>query len=382
MKNFNIDNIKVSNKLDDKVKTSIEKAFKPTKKEKNILKKKIAVASVAIIGVGTLSLNNPTVLAKIKEFKTSIESLLNIENPEIEKYSNGFAEPVTSNDISVKINDLILDNHSIKISTSIDISKRKNKELRKKKIESIEPYIKLSINGKELNAGSSTFDFKKIDNNKFDYYIDNRLMDDSIKTDSNNFYPNNKIIEDIFNGSVDSKIKIKLEIPSLAVNYATAFNSDLKEYNIEQIMLEGTWSFEKEISLSELVSKTSNFKIDKFIEFKEKIFENNNKTITLKELTVSPISIALKYEKYLDSPFITFTLYDENNNIINPFDSRGDGHGNGPLYIIAQFNRNIQGETIKIVPTLHPQQDDNFGENIPLLDKAITVNIKTGEILE
>ena len=81
MKDFNIDHIKVSDKLDVKVRNSIDKAFKANKVKKYNLNKKIAVASITVLGIGALSLSTPTVISKIKEFKTTIERLLNIENP-------------------------------------------------------------------------------------------------------------------------------------------------------------------------------------------------------------------------------------------------------------------------------------------------------------
>lgn len=181
MKDFNIDHIKVSDKLDVKVRNSIDKAFKANKVKKYNLNKKIAVASITVLGIGALSLSTPTVIAKIKEFKTTMERLLNIENPEIEKYSNVFFEEVISNDISVKINDLILDNHSIKTTASIDISKSKNKGLikAKNKIEYIEPNITLSINDKKLGRGTLSSLSDKINNDKYNNFTNTRLMDDN-----------------------------------------------------------------------------------------------------------------------------------------------------------------------------------------------------------
>lgn len=377
MKDFNIDHIKVSDKLDHRVRNSIDKAFEANKVKKYNLNKKITVASIAIVGIGTLSLNNPTVIAKIKEFKTTMESLLNIENPEIEKYSNGFSEAVISNGISVKINDLILDEHSIKTSTSIDTSKSKNKEFikSKNKIEYIEPNITLSINDKELGRGTLSSESNKINNDKYNTFTNTRLMDDYLKNDSSSYYKNNKIIEDIFNGSSDSKIKIKLEILSMRAHFST-------ESDLEPIFLTGNWTFEKEISLADLISKINTFKINKTIEFKEDIFNKNNKPITIKELTISPISTSLKYECYTGSPLITFDLYDENNNIIDCFSNSGGGFQGGPIHVLAEFNGNIKGDIIKIVPVLIPQAGDNYTENIPLLAKSISINIKTGEILE
>lgn len=377
MKDFNIDHIKVSDKLDVKVRNSIDKAFKANKVKKYNLNKKIAVASITVLGIGTLSLSTPTVIAKIKEFKTTMERLLNIENPEIEKYSNVFFEEVISNDISVKINDLILDNHSIKTTASIDISKSKNKGLikAKNKIEYIEPNITLSINDKKLGRGTLSSLSDKINNDKYNNFTNTRLMDDNLKNHSSLAYKNNKIIEDIFNGSSDSKIKIKLEILSMRAHFST-------ESDLEPILLTGNWIFEKEISLAELISKINTFKINKTIEFKEDIFNKNNKSITIKELTTSPISISLKYEYYLDSPFISFNLYDENNNIIDCFSSMGEGSQGGPIHVISEFNGNIKGNIIKIVPVLLPQAGDNYTENTPLPNKSISINIKTGEILE
>lgn len=154
------------------------------------------------------------------------------------------------------------------------------------------------------------------------------------------------------------------------------------ESDLEPILLTGNWIFEKEISLAELISKINTFKINKTIEFKEDIFNKNNKSITIKELTTSPISISLKYEYYLDSPFISFNLYDENNNIIDCFSSMGEGSQGGPIHVISEFNGNIKGNIIKIVPVLLPQAGDNYTENTPLPNKSISINIKTGEILE
>lgn len=387
MRKFNIDDIKTPENLDEKIKNSIELGFKRKEIIKKKQNKKIAVAAIITVLIGTYSIGSTDAFAK---FKSSIESFLNIKNSEFKNYSNSFNNYVNSSNVTINIDEFILGDNTLKINSNFDFSKNKDYQKIKKQIINFSPVFKLFLNDVEVIPQGNLSSFKENTTDNFNYLDSFLIFDDYFENFSDDLgytdiYKNNKILKDIFNNANDSKVKIRIEISDITFNYLSKenykkFEADSEYHYYDDILntkISGNWTFEDSFSLKELASKTKSFHLNKKIIFEEEIFQGENPSVTITELKVSPLSITLKYKGEENSPFLYFKIYDENNNLLPTISLNGLG-----LYFSFEVNNNISGDIIKIVPKYYPESYPNSEGSIILEDKAITINIKTGEILE
>ena len=103
MKNINIDNIKVSSRLDNVINSAITEGYE--KKKNRRCKNNIAVAVIAII-MGTVIIKPDFVSAAISKFKNTIESFSSNENSYLipEEYKTAIGKTIEDKNIKVTLN--------------------------------------------------------------------------------------------------------------------------------------------------------------------------------------------------------------------------------------------------------------------------------------
>lgn len=117
MKKINIDDIKVSSKLDTVINNAIDEGYKNTKKKRH--KTKIMVAATVAVLFITFSGTNfrNEAFANIKSMISSIGNFLNIDKG-LDDYRTIVDKTITKDDASIKVNDVILNGDELMISTT------------------------------------------------------------------------------------------------------------------------------------------------------------------------------------------------------------------------------------------------------------------------
>lgn len=181
MKNINIDDINVSSKLDDIIKNSVDEGFeKPSIKNKNILNrrngksKKGIVAAAIIVAIGATafgSIFSNEVIAAVKLTMFDIKNYLGV-NKDLDEYKTVVNKAISKNGITIQLNEVILDEDEVIVSTTIKSDKKLDKHIGM--IVSGNIYI----NGKEA-SGASGGGSKQIDEyteeSVLSYNLDNDL---------------------------------------------------------------------------------------------------------------------------------------------------------------------------------------------------------------
>jgi len=120
MKKLNIDNIKVSSKLDDTIKNAVDEGYKSTAGKKNGRFKKVAVAAVVAVAMGITLFGTSfgtEVIANVRLAIFDIGEHLGI-NKDLEDYTTVVNSSVSKEGITVQLNEVILDKDEIIVSTT------------------------------------------------------------------------------------------------------------------------------------------------------------------------------------------------------------------------------------------------------------------------
>ena len=131
MKDINIDDIKVSSKLDDIIKSSVEEGYDITfskslsnKKSKKFTKNIVAATILVALGVTVFgSIFSNEVIAAVKLTMFDIKNYLGV-NYNLDEYSTVVNEAISKNGITVQLNEVILDKDEIIVSTTIKSDKK------------------------------------------------------------------------------------------------------------------------------------------------------------------------------------------------------------------------------------------------------------------
>lgn len=125
MRNINIDNIKISDKLDETVNNAILEGFEKNKKvNKNKKFKKKVVASVAALAIGTIAFNGLfPAYAKDIPVIGNIFSYLNENYIGYKEFSDSIEMTENSDGIDITLNDAIYDGRTIMITYTIKTDK-------------------------------------------------------------------------------------------------------------------------------------------------------------------------------------------------------------------------------------------------------------------
>lgn len=256
MKNFNIDDIKVSSKLDDIIKKSVYEGYdkkldenSPNKKQKKFNKNIVAAAILGIIGTTLLgSLFSNEVVAAVKLTMFDIKNYLGVNN-NLDEYSTIVNEAVSKNGTTIQLNEVILDKDEIIVSTTVKSDESLSNS------GSIMMFGNVYINGKKL-SGSSVGSGNQIDN-----YTEENVMSYTLD-------------EELNNG--DLYIEIKYDVVLLTI-----------DGNEKQV--KGPWSF-KFISNGDALSTNTNS-----ITLNNSFTLDNGQKVMLTEYKSNPVGQKIYY---------------------------------------------------------------------------------------
>lgn len=225
--------------FNDIEKQNIKRNFKKkVKNNKSNKKFKIAMVMGLLIVTGLFGTNmGKTVLAEINIVSVDIASKLGI-NKNLDEYKTVIDKSVTKNGITIKLNEVILNENELIVSTTLKSQDKKMDE------SDMHSFAELYINGKQIKSTASGSG-KKVDEYTMEEVISYRLDDDSIS------------------GDIDVKIKYR--------------NVLLKGNEIS-----GPWTFEFKTNGDDLAIDTNkiklayNFKLDDMSQVNLKEYTSNN----------------------------------------------------------------------------------------------------------
>ncbi|WP_461612859.1 DUF4179 domain-containing protein [Clostridium sp. Marseille-QA1073] len=234
--------------LNDIEKKQIKKRLKPKIKNKNS-KKKIAVIVIAL-GLGYIGIvSNISVLADIPLIGSVIEEYVNSKGKSLEDYKTIVHETEVDSEITVKLNEVVLDAGQLIISSTFKSNKVN--------IDDLYASPTVYINGSEVSKNGCGSN-KKIDDNTYNMFSNINL------------------------GNIDMKDNLDIKI----VYENIRVNTMLGKYK----HLPGKWSFEISSSPEKLISDMKTIAINK--EFKL----DNGQEIKVEDLIITPISTKLDYK--------------------------------------------------------------------------------------
>lgn len=271
MKNLNMDDIKVSSKLDDMIKSSIDEGYaemnnnKSQEKHKKL--KKNMIAAALAIAVGTTALRtvfSNEVTATLKLAMFDVGNYLGISK-NLDDYKTVIDKAISKNGITVQLNEVILDKDEVIVSTTIKSDKSLGEN------GNILMFGEVYINGKSM-SGSAGGSSKQIDEfteeRVLAYTLDKELGKGDLSIEI-------KYNEGILN--IDGK-ETKVKGPW---NFEFKSNGDTLATNTSSIKLNTSFELEngQRITLNEYRSNVVGQKIDYSIEDKDK---NNSYSVILK----------------------------------------------------------------------------------------------------
>lgn len=319
MKNINIDNIKVSSRLDNVINSAITEGYE--KKKNRRCKNNIAVAVIAII-MGTVIIKPDFVIAAISKFKNTIESFSLNENPYLipEEYKTTIGKTIEDKNIKVTLNEFYIDKNLIVFTTTLDSRERS-----------------------DYAQGMNT-----------EIYIDGQLLE---YTSSTGGYIHND------DGTVDILTTIYDEglVINPNSNIVIKFN-DIEVTNIFDFdkKITGNWQYNFTISSEDFTDKIITKTLNETLAV-------NDINMSINEITISPNIIRLNTELNND---VRFVIKDDKGNEYEP--SSGFGVRENTIDYIYQINAK---EVISL--TLIPKVNYNNNETSVLeYDKSIKLDIK------
>ncbi len=116
MKNIDINDIKVSSRLDDVIKSASIEGYKEIKnKRRKKVKRSLLVASLGVAMFGAIFSNE--ISANVKLVMFDVKDYLNINN-DLNDYKTVINSSITKNGATVQLNEVILDRDEIIVSTT------------------------------------------------------------------------------------------------------------------------------------------------------------------------------------------------------------------------------------------------------------------------
>lgn len=340
MKNFNIDEINISSKLDDVIKNSVYEGYKknlnenlPNKKQKKFNKNIVAAAIVVIMGSTLIgSLFSKEVVATVKLAMFDIKNYLGVSN-NLDEYSTIVNEAISKNGITVQLNEVILDKDEVIVSTTVKSDERLNNN------SSIMMFGDVYINGKNL-SGSSTGSGKQID----DYTEENVI---SYTLD-----------EELNNG--DLYVEIKYDKVLLTIDGTE------KEIN-------GPWSF-KFISNGDALSTNTNS-----INLNNSFTLDNGQKITLTEYKSNPVGEKIYYSIENKDKNNIYSLelrgYDDLGNKVE-FYSSHEEMTTGLMKNQTEISKDAKVLTLKPYAVAFPKQSGQMSHDYKEIGEEFTIILK------
>lgn len=324
MKKINIENIKVSPKLDDVINNAINEGYKGRNNKKSQNRKyknAIIVASTLIIVIATV--NSEFVSASVEKIKNTIGDFVIGEYkysiPKEEKTVIG--KTIEDKKIKVTLNECYVDNNMLMFTTNLDSRERYDYA------QGITPQI----------------------------YVNDKLIDT---------YENNYTEDYIHNDDKTVDILSSISLDNIDINQDLNITIDYNEIEVTNIFdfnknVNGNWQYNFTINKAEISKQVINKEINQTVTI-------DDHELSIKNMKVFPYRIELTTNKFMGMTH--YILKDDKGNEYE----EADGHGTNEIFTV---NYHVDTKDIKSI-TIIPRTDFRNDEPIMNYDKAITVNLR------
>lgn len=289
------------------------------------IRNKVAAAILVFSLVGFLSVRNETVMAAIKIIGIQLSEYIHNQGNNYGKYKTVVGQNVTDKNITIKLNDVIVDDSQLLINCDINT------------ITSLETGTKISDSSGKIKALVGTH-----------LYIDGK----EIKTTC---YDQTSVIKDGY-----SNYKAAIDTPNVDLNKTHDFRLVFDTIVMENAndLVNGKWEFKFSADGKVLSEKVASIPIHKQVVLDE------NLKVNIEEFRITPLSMRLFFNQgKVQEKWISFKAIADN----------GDEIQNSSLSILSDDGEGKQNfilkqETKKI--TLVPMIDE-----IPHYDKTIVIDL-------
>lgn len=297
--------------LSDIEKKQMKKNIKNKLKGKNFNKKrKVAVAAAVFLGITFMSpFVGKNVLANIKLLGISIEEFMQNKSSTLKDYKAVIDKDVKQNDVSIKLNEFILDGNQVVISSTINSDKVKWKE----SAVALSPQIYINDKNVMAAGGGGSSKQKKIDDSTCGF-LNFLILND----------------KDLANLKGDLHVKIV---------YDTIFNGGNE--------LKGNWTFEFNYNKDKILKNIKTVPINRTLNLDS--FKLDNAKVNIENLRISPIATTLNFTQTDERKYnMSFIVKDQDGNEVKWFTG---SVGNGPsCFIYDTSEKNIR--KLKITPVI------------------------------
>ncbi|MGL5378386.1 DUF4179 domain-containing protein [Clostridium sp.] len=336
MKHINMDDIKVSSKLDDIIKASVDKGYNNISYKNKRNYKKILIAStlIAVFGVSVLgTISNKEVFASVKVFISHISNFLGLNN-DLNEYRIEVDKSIYKDGLTVTLNEAILNKDEIIISTLI----KSDTILGKNDIVSV--------------SGSAYINGEKISNSVGG--ISKRIDEHTVES------------VDIYN--LTSELTVGEALIEIK-NTAAYIN-----INNEKTTIDGPWNFEFKANGDVLNSNTKDIKIDHSF-----TLENNEKII-LNKYVSNDVGQKIYYNianKDINSPYVLLVLkgYDDLGNTVEFYTSY-DELTKGLMKNQTEISEEASSITLTPYAVVYPKESGKISNDLKKVGEEFTINIK------
>lgn len=330
MKKVNIDNIKVSSKLDAVIKNAVDEGYKSTASKKNRKFKKVAVASVIAVTLGITLFGThfgSEVIATMRLAIFDIGEHLGI-NKDLEDYTTVVNSSISKDGITIQLNEVILDKDEIIVSTTT------KSDIKIGETEYLGIYGYIYINGKKITSTSGGSG-KRID----EYTMENVSV--------------HQLDEELPDGDLNIEIK-----------YTDAWIPNVKE-------VKGPWNFKFNANGNTLAKNTHSIELNNSF-----ILENGQK-VTLNEYRSNDIGQKIYYSvENKDKPYaIELRGYDDLGNEVR-FYSSYESKVDGIIKNETTISEEAKLLTLKPYAVAFPEEDGIMPNNYEQVGEKFTIEIK------
>ncbi|WP_195938061.1 DUF4179 domain-containing protein [Romboutsia sp. 1001713B170131_170501_G6] len=346
----------------DEVKTDNEKMKNimksKLKSRKQVNKKLIAASISATLVLGSVALTNETTWAYIDRLVNHIESFLDRDYGEFDKYKFEGNQSLEKDGLILNLGDVMLDDRQLIISLSMDYTNfdLEKHGFNKKDFMPDLPLITIGDMSFPGQGGGIRKRDLRAENKKEFLYTVNLT---SIDTDGDGLGDTDFEILDNLKKNKDYDLKIKFK------------DFDIGESKTEKGRLLsksfGNWEFNTTINSSNISSDVKTININKVID----ISEGNIKCkLKIDEVRISPISVKVKTQvegEISDVMYLDYLLVKDENGKALDGGGIGNSNGNGMYY---DFDLKGSEKKITIIPVLHSENNTKYFE-----DEKIEIDI-------
>ncbi|MEH7385416.1 DUF4179 domain-containing protein [Bacillus sp. JJ1521] len=310
--------------LADIEKKATKKRIKVKLKSRSRNKKRILAVAASLMVITILGMNTNYTLANIPVIANALEKFVYSQEGSLSDYKTVIGESVESNGVKVTLNEIILDEGQLLISSTFHTDLL-DSDLAYNWYSNIEVYI----NGKKLDFGGGGGP-EEITNSAVSYFW----------------------ASDIKNINLQDNQQIKIVFNNLE-------RSDSKE------LIKGQWSFEITASGEKLMADKKSIPINKYFTL------TNDQKVTVEELVLTPVSTMITYNMKNISNDLYFRIEDQNGVELQELSGRISDYSS-----VIRFRALEENITkIRVIPYIY-SNDTGVDRNEEILyDEVFEINI-------